>query len=248
MKDESGNLVKSEEMIKELAIKTFQKRLENRPMNNELNDIKESKEKLAMKLMELAKNNKTPPWTKTHLEKVLRQLKKNKSRDPLGLANEIFKPKVAGEDLKNGVLTLMNRIKDEQTYPKAMELCNVSPIWKQKGPRNKFSSYRDIFRVTILRSILDKLIYNDEYQKLDKSLTDCNVGGRKFRNIRDNIFALNAILNSAKNKRGESHDLQIFDVETCFDALWLHEVISCLYEAGLKNEKLPLLFLENVNA
>ena len=33
-----------------------------------------------------------------------------------------------------------------------------------------------------------------------------------------------------------------------FDALWLHEVVNCLYEAGLNNDKLPLLFLENNNA
>ena len=34
----------------------------------------------------------------------------------------------------------------------------------------------------------------------------------------------------------------------CFDLLWLHEVINCLYDAGLQNDKLPLLFLENKNA
>ena len=38
------------------------------------------------------------------------------------------------------------------------------------------------------------------------------------------------------------------DIEKCFDKLWLHEVINCLYEAGLRNDKLPLLFLENANA
>ena len=41
---------------------------------------------------------------------------------------------------------------------------------------------------------------------------------------------------------------QVFDIEKCFDSLWLHEVINCLYEAGFRNDKLPLLFLENNNA
>ena len=36
-----------------------------------------------------------------------------------------------------------------------------------------------------------RLIYNDD-------LTDSNVGARKNRNIRDNIFVLNAIMNSLK--------------------------------------------------
>ena len=48
-----------------------------------------------------------------------------------------------------------------------------------------FDNYRGVFRVTIYRSILDKLIYNDEYDKIDENLSDCNVGARKKRNIRD---------------------------------------------------------------
>ena len=142
----------------------------------------------------------------------------------------------------------MNRIKREQVFPKCLELCNITSIWKMKGPRNEFSSYRGIFRVSIFRSILDKLIYNDEYSNIDKNLTDSNVGARKMRNIRDNIFVLNAILNSQKHKSNEPLDVQVFDVEQCFDALWLQEVINCLYTAGLNNDKLPLLFLENQNA
>ena len=179
---------------------------------------------------------------------MLKNLKKQKSRDPLGLANEIFRPDVAGSDLKKAILKLMNRIKMEQLYPACLEVCNISSIWKLKGSRNDFDCYRGIFSVTIFRSILGKLIYNDEYNTIDANLTDCNVGARKKRNIRDNIFVMNAILNSVKSKTEEALDFQVYDVEKCFDALWLHEVINCLYDAGLQNDKLPLLFLENSNA
>jgi hypothetical protein len=46
-----------------------------------------------------------------------------------------------------------------------------------------------------LRNILDKLLYIDLYETIDGSLSDCNVGSRKRRNIRDNLFVVNAILN-----------------------------------------------------
>ena len=134
----------------------------------------------------------------TDLEIVLNNMKNNKSRDPNGLVNELFKKETAGEDLKCAILMLMNRVKDEQIYPKCLESCNRSSIWKMKGPRHKFSSYRGIFRVSIFRAILDRLIYNDEYHNIDKNLTDSNVGARTNRNIRDNIFVLNAIWNSNK--------------------------------------------------
>ena len=241
----SGNLLTNEENIKEAAMYTYKKRLENKPMKKSLEHIKIAKEKLCKKRMEVARNNKTPEWSMEDLNKVLKQLKTNKSRDPLGLCNELFRLEVAGDDLKLALLKLMNKIKDEQVYPECMQLCNISSIWKKKGNKNDFESYRGIFRVTIFRSILDRLIYNDEYDKIDSNLSDCNVGARKERNVRDNIFVMNAIINSIKKGNENPVDFQVYDVEKCFDSLWLHEVINCLYEAGLQNDKLPLLFIEN---
>ena len=53
----------------------------------------------------------------------------------------------------------------------------------------------------ILRTILDRLIYNDEYKKIDKSLNDLNVGAWKGRNVRDNIFVVNAVLTLLQRKK-----------------------------------------------
>ena len=245
---DSGNLLTNEEKIEEAAIKVYKQRLRNRPINENIEHIKDAKEILCKKLLKIASSKKTPAWTMKDLDVVLKNLKKQKSRDPYGLANELFLPEVAGNDLKLAILRLMNRIKEDQKYPRCLELCNISSIWKNKGSRNSFESYRGIFRVTVFRSILDRLIYNDEYKNLDKNLTDSNVGARKSRNIRDNIFVVNAILNSVKRDSENAIDCQIYDIEKCFDSLWLDEVINCLFEAGLQNDKLPLLFLENYNA
>ena len=194
MLDDDDNLVTDDDQIKQMAIKAYEDRLRTRPIKEGLEHILDAKEKLADSLMEKAKLNKTPPWTSQELQVVLDNLKINKSRDPNGIANELFKNEAAGDDLKEAILKLMNRIKDEQKYPKCLELCNISSIWKMKGPRNKFASYRGIFRVSIFRAILDRLIYNDEYENIDQNLTDSSVGARSRRNIRDNIFVVNAIL------------------------------------------------------
>ena len=179
------------------------------------------------------------------LNKVLRNLKKNKARDPLGYCNELFRPEVAGDDLKMAILKMMNKIKKDQIFPESLQLCNISSIWKKKSSRNDFDAYRGIFTVTIFRSIMDRLIYNDEYTTIDSNLSDCNVGARKNRNIRDNIFVLNAIINSINKGNEDPVDVQVYDVEKCFDSLWLHEVVNSLFEAGFQNDKLPLLFMEN---
>ena len=248
MLDPYGNLVTSSHLIEELAIKTYKDRLQNRPMNKEFTDLKEAKEELCRLRLKIAGKKKTPPWTMEDLDKVLKYLKKHKSRDSMGYANELFHPNVAGQDLKRAVLKLMNRIKTDEIFPEVLDPCNISSLYKNKGCQNDFNFYRGIFRVPILRTILDRLIYNDEYSNIDGELSDCNVGARKKRNIRDNIFVVNAITNSVINGNEDPIDVQVFDVEKCFDSLWLQECINDLYDAGLNNDKLPLLFLENQNA
>ena len=95
---------------------------------------------------------------------------------------------------------------------------------------------------------MDRLIYNDEYPEIDDNLRDSNVGARKGQNIRENKFVLNAINNSVINGTEEPVDVELFDVEKCFDALWMEETINDVYDAGLTNDKLVLLFLENQHA
>ena len=248
MKDNDGNLITTAKGIETLALETYAKRLQNRKIKDGLENLQKNKEDLCELRLQLARENKTADWTKKQLEKVLNYLKKNKSRDPFGYSNDIFKTNVAGENLKDAILILMNRIKNEQVYPQALEDCDITSIYKKKGNRNCFENYRGIFRVPVLRTILDRLIYNDEYASIDRNLTDSNVGARKNRNIRDNIFVLNAINNSVVNGTEEPIDIQVFDVEKCFDSLWVEECINDLYTAGLTNDKLNLLYIENQNA
>ena len=177
MLDTLGNLVTSPAIIEELAMKTFQDRLKNKPIKEGLENVKKDKEELCRRRLEKARNSKTEPWKIEDIEAVLKYLKKNKSKDPFGYINELFGEDVAGNDLKLAILILMNRIKTEQVYPEVLELCNITPIFKLKGNRNDFTYYRGIFRVSVLRSILDRLIYNDEYHNIDRNLTDSNVGG-----------------------------------------------------------------------
>ena len=70
-------------------------------------------------------------------------------------------------------------------------------------------------------------------KKIDSSLTDSTAGARQNRNIRDNIFVLKAILNSQGKTIEDDLDVQVYNVEKCFDSIWLEEVIYSLYEAGL---------------
>ena len=244
--DENGKLATTKQEIEKVSLKHFTKVLENRTIKEGLDNHQKEREKLCELRIEQARKNITPDWEIKDVKFVIKNLKKKKSRDPYGYSNELIQG--GGDDLEQAVLKLMNNIKREQKFPESLEACNITCLFKNKGKKNDLNNYRGVFRVTVFRNILDKLIFNDEYEKIDKNLTDSNVGGRKRRSIRDNIFVINAILNSIKNGNEDSCELTIYDIEKCFDALWVQECINTLFENKFQNDKLVLLYEETKNA
>ena len=74
------------------------------------------------------------------------------------------------------------------------------------------------------------------------------LGARKQRSVRDNICVISAITNSVLNGNSQSIQVQLMDAEKCFDKLLLQSCINSIYEAGMDNDKLNLLYIENKNA
>ena len=80
---------------------TFIHRLRYRPIRNDHGSIIILKEALCEARLTLSKLNKSPDWTAAGLQKVLSLFKNNKSRDPHGLINELFKPGFLGKICSN---------------------------------------------------------------------------------------------------------------------------------------------------
>ena len=93
-----------------------------------------------------------------NLEAAMKELKIDKSRDPNGWLNELFKEGVAGNNLKICMLNLFNRIKFD-----FMRKADVTKIYKGKGEKCDLNNDGGIFIVSIFRSLLMKLIYLDIY-------------------------------------------------------------------------------------
>ena len=108
-------------------------------------------------------------------------------------------------------------------------------------------SYRGIFILSIIRTIKDKLIHNDIKDTVFDSMSDSQVGATKGRSIRNHIFIVNSVINEVKEKRNHSIDLLVYDVRKCFDELDLSECVNDLYETGIKDDKLNLIYESNKN-
>ena len=125
-------------------------------------------------------------------------------------------------------------MKEDLIIPEVMEFVNITSIYKGKGLKN----------VNILRSILLKVIYNDEYENIDSQMSDSNVGGRKRKNIRNHLFIVNGIINESIRMKKEI-DIEILDYKQCFDSMWLEETVNDLFETGLKNDNLNMIYKMN---
>ena len=244
--DRKGNVITNHIGLKHLYLETYVNRLRNRPIREDFAEVKELKQLLFKLRMEICKTQKTEPWDMADLETVIKDLKRNKAKDPNGWPNDIFMQEIAGENLKMSILKMFNRIKTENFIPEFMRKADVTTIYKGKGSKSDLKNDRGVFVVSVLRSLLMKLIYRDIYETIDKSMSDSQIGSRKNKNIRNHIWVLNSIICDAlSSKTKKAIDVQIYDYKQCFDSLWLEECINDMYEGGLKNEKLNLLYSAN---
>ena len=241
-----GQIITNPETLKKLYMETYSQRLRHRPIKEEFVDLKHLKETLFSLRLKLSKLTKSKPWSESQLDNVLKNLKKNKSRDPHGLINDLFKPGVIGSNLKDSLLLLVNDIKHCCQFPEFIQWANITSLYKGKGEMLDLDNERGIFIVTVVRSILMRLIYNEKYTVIDSNMSDSNVGARRNKNIRNHIFVINGIIHEVlASKKNKSIDIQIMDYRQCFDSMWLQETINDMYEAGVKDDHLALLYEAN---
>ena len=245
-KNLKGQLITNPEELKNLYLDTFKYRLRHRPVKPEFEDLLEQQEELFKVRLEKAKEKKTPPWKMKDLEEVLKSLKTGKCRDPEGMVREIFKEEVIGNDMKESLLTMLNKSKSTGTMPRFMNLVNIAAIYKGKGEFTDLEAERGIFIVSILRTILMKMIYADKYGIIDKSMSDSNIGARKKKNIRNHIFVVNSVLHDVMSSSSKDPIyIMVLDFKQMFDSECLFECLNDVYEAGVDDDYFPLLYEAN---
>ena len=147
---------------------------------------------------------------------------------------------MAGTDLIKSLILLSNKAKDECEIPDFVQLSNITSIYKNRGSKSDLDSDRGVFNVATVRSIIDKLVYNDYYDLVDMNMSDSNVGGRRGRNIRDNLFIINGVINYALKEK-IAIDINLYDIAKCFDAMWYQETMNDMWDVGVKDNKFALM-------
>ena len=113
---------------------------------------------------------------------------------------------------------MFNRLKQKQLIPLFMNYANITTVPK-KGSKLLLENERGIFRCSVLRAILMRLIYNEKYDEIDSNMSDYQMGARKHKGCRNNIFIINGIIHDVmSSKKKKPVVLQITDYKQMFDA------------------------------
>ena len=140
---------------------------------------------------------------------------------------------------------MFNKMKENNLIPKMFNFANITTVPK-KGSRLILTNERGIFRVPVIRSILMNMIYESNYSKIDNNMSDCQMGGRQQKSSKNNIFLLNGILHDVMMSRNmKPIVVQFYDYCQMFDSINLQEAISDIYDAGLDNDTLGLIYKSN---
>ena len=230
--------------IKILLAKEYRERLRDRPLRPDLQNIKQRRKLIFQTRLNQAIKNKSPDWNISEINFVLSNLKNNISRDHEGFLNELFK--FSGEDIKHSFIQMFNRLKDEQKIPLYMLFALITTIPKRGLNSSMLTDERGIFRCSVIRTILMRLIYNRNYKIIDNNMSDCNIGGRKGKGCRNNLFIINGIIHDVlSSTRKKPVLLQIYDYSQMFDGINLEEAICDMFEVGVRDDSLGLLYEAN---
>ena len=242
LEDKKGNIITNYSSIRNLALNSITERLRKRPIQNNLKSLEKAKTKLTKLRLKIATRRKSNPWEMQEMQKAIQSMKNNKCRDAYGLVNEILKPGVAGKGFLMSLLSLLNKTKELIEIPHVMKNVNIALIPKP-GKRNlkDISNHRGIFLIPKYRSLIMRMLLNDEYNMIDAYMSDSNVGGRKDRSIRDHLFIVNGVLHEHSKSKTNPISIQIVDYKNCFDSLWQDEITNEPFDAGVQDDKLALL-------
>ena len=143
------------------------------------------------------------------------------------------------------LLFMFNKIKQNKLIPFFMNLANITTVPK-RGSRLKLKNERGIFRVSVLRYILMRLMYNEKYPVIDINISDSQMGARKQKGCRNNIFIVNGIIHDVMSSKSKNPVLlQIYDYKQMFDAIHLEQAVSDIFNYGMDDDNLVLLYQAN---
>ena len=228
--DRHDNLLTDSITIKNEYRTEFQYRLRKREIKSDLKWYEAFQNRLCQLRIKACRSSINPNFSLDDVKQAVGELKLGRSADPTGMVREIFKK--CGDGLLYSLVEMVNTIKASKNLPSDWNKIWIRTLKKKKGTFRKLDNYRVIFLVPIVSIIFENLLKNRISDTLQQNISKFQNGGMKGKGVVDNLFILRGIINH-ENYLGKELWLTFYDIEKCFDSLWLEDCINSLWDLGV---------------
>ena len=242
LQDQSGFEVTDPINIKSEYKAEFEHRLGKREPKKYLEGYMNSQNKVCSLRLEVSKGKLDDEFNLEEVERAISELKRGKCSDPTGLIRKVFIR--SGKCMILSILRVMNLIKQHQVLPFEWSNIWIRPLKKNKGSIKVLNYYRGIFIVDIMSIIFEKLLKYRLMPHLQQNMTKFQTGGVKGKDVTDNLFLMRGVIDWAKYLKQKVW-FTFYDIEKCFDSLWLGDCLNSLWKNGVQNDIFYLIYLIN---
>ena len=117
-----------------------------------------------------------------------------------------------------------------------MKKSSVKTITKP-GSKVELANEREIFKLSVVGSLLVRLIYNRTYSILDYNMTDRNIGARKKKSCSNHVWIINNFnYEHIQSVKLAQLVLQSWDLRQMFNSMCLDTKMSDFYDHGADND------------
>ena len=243
--DKWGTEITDPDDVKQEYKHEFMYGLRKREISTELKQYEVAQEKVCQARLLKRQSEVTPDFTLGEVRSVVNEFKAGKSIDPTGVVREVFVN--AGDEFLRDLTRMANVFKKQWKFPHEWEKMWIRTLMKQKGSMKDLNNHRGVFIVNISSLIFQKLLKNRISPILNKNMSQFQTGGMKGKGVTDNLFILRGIIDHFKYL-GKELCITFYDIEKCFDSLWLADCLNSLWENGIQNDLLYLIYLLNHRA
>ena len=204
--------------------------LQKRLIRANLKDYESAMNQLCRHRLHKARTTHSPDFSLSGVRNAISELKEGRCIDPTRFVRKIF-PR-AGTGLVQPIVMMLNMIKKKWNVPFRWAEMYICTLYKQKRSWKELENHRGIFIVVIISIIFEKVLKNCITPILRENMTKFQTGGIKGKGVVDNLFIMRALI---------SHSLYVdrplfltfYDIEKCFDSLWLEDCMNSLQENGV---------------
>lgn len=146
----------------------------------------------------------------------------------------------SGHEWKTALFHFFQRLYLEEEMPETFKETKLKKLYKRKGPKSQLSSYRFIHLKTWAPKIMEKLVMVKIKMRIQEATPEMQVGGRQKSRTTEHIASVLAICEMEMARKGGIIK-QDFDIQKCFDQVWLSDTLFDVVEAGVHGKQLRVL-------